>query len=49
MIVKISNALSRSKILQHRGSKYLYLLVVLFAKAYRLLFIGQSHVVLPTI
>jgi hypothetical protein len=49
MLAKISNALSRSKIFQFRGSKFIYLLMVLFAKAYRLLFIGQSHVVLPTI
>jgi len=49
MLAKISNVLSRSKIFQFRGSKFIYLLMVLFAKAYRLLFIGQSHVVLPTI
>jgi len=49
MIAKISNALSRSKIFRYRGSKFIYLLMVLFAKAYRLLFIGRSHVVLPTI
>jgi len=49
MIDKISNALSRSKVFQHRGSKFIYILTVLFAKAYRLLFVGQDHVVLPTI
>jgi hypothetical protein len=36
MIDKISNALPRSKVFQHRGSKFIYLLTVLFAKAYRL-------------
>ena len=36
MIDKISNALSRSKIFQHRDSKFTYLLTVLFTKAYRL-------------
>jgi hypothetical protein len=49
MIARISNALSRSKIFQYRGSKFIYLLMVFFAKAYGLLFIGQGHVVLPTI
>jgi len=49
MIAKISKALSRPKIFRYRGSKFVYLLMVFFAKAYRLLFIGQDHVVLPTI
>jgi len=49
MIAKIGNILFRSKIFQYRGSKFIYLLMVFFAKAYELLFIGQNHVVLPTI
>ena len=49
MIAKISNILFRSKIFQCKDSKFIYLLMVFFAKAYELLFIGQNHVVLPTI
>ena len=37
------------RILQYRGSRFLYLLMILFARVYRLLFIGQDHVTLPTI
>jgi len=49
MIAKISNALSRLKIFQYRVSKYIYFLMVLFAKTYRLLFTRQNYVLLPTI
>jgi len=38
MIAKIGNTLSKSKIFRYRDS--IYLLIVLFAKAYRLMFIG---------
>jgi hypothetical protein len=45
----IINVLSRIRMFQYRGSTFIYLLMILFARVYKLLFIGADHVTLPTI